>query len=90
MRNTAEAIRVRNIFERLEIEESSDGAHVTAKSGESVVYFYMPDRSTGGWYYVSEATKRTPLNFDKGNPDKVGKVKYFIDSVEALAAGEPR
>jgi hypothetical protein len=90
MRNTAELIRNRKIFERLEIDESSDGAHVIPKSGEAVIYFYLPDRNTGGWYYISEATKRTPLHFDKGNPDKVGRHKYFIDSVEALAAGESR
>lgn len=90
MRNTAELIRNRRIFERLEIDESTDGAHVIPKSGEAVIYFYLPDRNTGSWYYVSEATKRTPLHFDKGNPDKVGRVKYFIDSVEALASGEPR
>lgn len=90
MRNTAEAIRSRNIFDKFEIEESSDGAHVTPRNGESVIYFYLPDRNTGGWYYLSATTKRTPLQFDRGNPDKVGKVKYFIDSIEALAAGEPK
>lgn len=90
MRNTAESIRSRNIFERLEVEESLNGGHVTPKPGEAVIYFYLPDRNTGGWYYISQRTPRTPLHFDKGNPDKVGKVKYFIDSVEALAVGEPQ
>lgn len=89
MHNVAEIIRLRNIFERLDIEESADGGHVTPKANEAVIYVYWPDNKTNGWYYISKTTKMTPLNFDRGNPDKVGKVKYFIDSVEALAAGEP-
>lgn len=89
-RAVAETIQQRNIFRRVDIEESLDADHVTPKSGEAVIYFYMPDNKTAGWYYISETTKRTPLHFDRGNPDKVGKVKYFIDSVEALAAGEPK
>lgn len=87
-RNTAEIIRMRNIFERLDIEESSEGGHVTPKANEAVIYMYWPDNKTVGWYYISKTTKMTPLNFDRGNPDRVGKVKYFIDSIEALAAGE--
>jgi len=87
-RNTAEIIRQRNVFERLDIEESVNGEHVTPKDNEAVVYLYMPDNKTAGWYYISKTTKRTPLNFDFGNPDKAGRLKYFFDSVEALAAGE--
>lgn len=89
-RFTGELIRQRNIFENMSVEESADAGHVTPKPGESVIYFYMPDSKTGAWYYISQATARTPLNFDRGNPERVGKIKYFIDSVEALAAGEPR
>ena len=87
-RNTGEIIRKRNIFERVDIEESSDGVHVSPKPGEVVIYLYHPDSKTMGWYYISNTTKRTPLHFDKGNPDIVGQVKYFIDSIEALASGE--
>ena len=87
-RNTAETIRQRNVFERLDIEDSTDGEHITPKAGEAVIYLYIPDNKTAGWYYISKTTKRTPLHFDQGNPDKLGRFKYFIDSVEALAAGE--
>jgi len=87
--NVAETIRLRNIFERLDIEESADGGHVTPKANEAVIYLYFPDNKTAGWYYISKTTKRTPLQFDLGNPDKIGRAKYFYDSVEALAEGEP-
>lgn len=89
-RFTGELIRQRNIFGTMSVEESSDAGHVAPKPGETVIYFYMPDSKTGSWYYISQTTARTPLNFDRGNPEKVGKIKYFIDSVEALAAGEPK
>jgi hypothetical protein len=88
-RDMAETIRQRNIFDRLDIEESADGGHVTPKANEAVIYIYWPDNKTSGWYYISKTTKLTPLHLDQGNPDKVGKVKYFYDSIEALAAGEP-
>lgn len=87
---TGELIRQRNIFEQTTIEDSPDAGHVTPNPGEAVIYFYLPDNKTASWYYASNATKRTPLHFDRGNPDKIGKIKYFIDSVEALAAGEPK
>jgi hypothetical protein len=90
VRNIGEIIRIRNIFERLDIQDSPDAGHITPKEGEVAIYFYFPDNQTGGWYYVSSTTKRTPLQYDKGNPDLAGKIKYFIDSIEALAAGEPK
>lgn len=89
-RNVGEIIRQRNIFERLDIEDSADAGHVIPTAGEAVIYLYMPDNKTSGWYYISKTTKRTPLHFDQGNPDKVGRVKYFLDSVEALASDEPK
>jgi len=89
-RNTADLIRQRNIFEGLDVEESADGGHVNPKTTEAVIYLYMPDNKTYGWYYISKTTKRTPLNFDSGNPDKVGRVRYFLDSIEALASDEPK
>ena len=72
------------------IEESSTGEHANRQAREAVSYLYLPDNKTLGWYYISKTTKRTPLNFDSGNADKVGRVKYFMDSVEALAADEPK
>lgn len=89
-RAMGEVIRQRNIFETTTIEDTSDPAHVDPRSGTATIYLYLPDSKTSAWYYISTATKRTPLNFDRGAPDKVGKIKYFVDSVEALAAGEPK
>jgi hypothetical protein len=89
-RFTAESVRYRNIFERLDIEESSDPVHATPKPGEAVIYFYLPDNKTVGWYYISGSTKRTPIHFDSGNPDRGARFKYFIDSIEALAVDEPK
>ena len=89
-RLVGETIKRRNIFDRTDIEETAEAGHAAPKSGEAVIYLFMPDNKTAGWYYVSEATKRTPLHFDDGNPDRVGRVKYFIDSIEVLAASETR
>jgi hypothetical protein len=89
-RFTAESVRYRNIFERVEIEESTDPGHVAPKAGEAVIYFYLPDNKTVGWYYISGTTKRTPIHFDSGNPDRGARFKYFIDSIEALASDEPK
>lgn len=90
MRDLTEAIRKRNIFERLEVEETSDGDAVKPKPGEVVIYYFKPDKTTGGWNYISTSTKRTPLHFDEANPDKVAKVMYLIDHIEGLAAAEPK
>jgi len=87
-RGTAEMIRKRNIFEKVDIEETAEPGHVTPKSNEVIIYLYNPDRKTVGWYYISDKTKRTPLHFDRGNPDIVERNKYFISSIEALAASE--
>jgi len=89
-RNTAENIQYRNIFERVDIQETSDPGHVTPKPGEVVIYLYTPDNKTLGWYYISATTKRTPLHFDTGAPDQAARSKYFYDSIEALAVDEPK
>ena len=89
-RNTAENIQYRNIFERVDIQETSDPSHVTPKTGEVVIYLYAPDNKTIGWYYISATTKRTPLHFDTGAPDQAARSKYFYDSIEALAVDEPK
>lgn len=85
--NTCKRLQKRNIFTEFEIAES-DGDHVKPTQGESTIYFYTPDKSHAGWYYVSTKIPLTPLNFDRANLDKVKKVKYFDDSVEALVASE--
>lgn len=84
------AVIKRNIFAKTEVVESQDAGHVDPKPGEVVMYIYFPDSKTSGWYYASTSTKRTPLHSDTGNPDKVGRWKYFVDSVEALASDEPK
>lgn len=84
----AELIKKRNIFANVEIIESADPVHVEPSKGEVVLYIYMPSSSAMGWYYISQTTKRTPLHFDSGNPDKVARVKYFLDRVEELSVSE--
>jgi hypothetical protein len=83
-----EMIRKRNIFEKVDIVSTPDPGHVTPQKDEVIIYYYMPDRTSGGWYYISDKTKRTPLHFDRGNPDIDGRYKYFLESIEALAASE--
>jgi hypothetical protein len=81
-----EMIRKRNIFEQVDIVDSSDAGHVTPLEDEILIYFYAPDRNAASWYYVSDKIKRTPLHFDHANSDPDAKSKYFIDSIEALTA----
>jgi hypothetical protein len=84
-------IRQRNIFERVAVEEipgTADSGHVNPAAGEVAIYVYWPDKSTLGWYYKSDKTKLTPLNYDTGAPDPVDRTRHLIDSIEALAAGE--
>lgn len=85
--NTCKRLQKRNIFTEFEIAES-DGDHVLPVKGESIIYFYTPDKNHAGWYYASTKIPLTPINFDRANMDKVKKVKYFDDSVEALVASE--
>lgn len=85
--NTCKRLEKRNIFAEFVIAES-DGDHVMPINGESIIYFYTPDKNHAGWYYVSTKIPLTPLNFDRANMDKIKKVKYFDDSVEALVASE--
>jgi hypothetical protein len=87
---TAELIKKRNIFQKTEIIETSNPDHVEPSKGEVVIYLFFPTSKTMGWYYISQSTKRTPLAFDTGNPDRVQRNNYFIETVEKLAAGEPK
>lgn len=84
--NMCDLLSRRNIFGKV-TKEFSDGDHVTPKD-DVVIYLYTPDKSRAGWYYSSKKIKTTPLHFDSANPDKYAKVKYFVDSVEALASSE--
>lgn len=84
MRGTYEALVRRNIFERLDYVEG-DGTE-PAVGNDAVLYYFMPDSKTGGYYFASPAVKKTPVQFDRGNPDIPARTKYFVDSVEALAS----
>jgi hypothetical protein len=85
-------IKRRNIFERVNVEEipgTGESGHVNPVAGEIVIYLYWPDKSTSGWYYKSDRTSLTPLNFDTGAAvGSADRIRHLIDSVEALAAGE--
>lgn len=84
-RNLYAALVRRNIFEKLEYFEG-DGSDQQVKGDEAVIYYYMPDSKTGGYYFISPALKKTPVQFDRGNPDLAGRTQYLLDSVEALAS----
>ena len=88
----ADIIKRRDIFERVTVEEipgTGESGHVNPVAGEVVIYLYWPDKSTSGWYYKSNRTSLTPLNFDTGAAvGSADRIRHLIDSVEALAAGE--
>jgi hypothetical protein len=90
-RSIVDCVRRRNVFERVDVEEipgTAESGHVNPVPGEVVIYYYAADKNTRGWYYRSDKTTLTPLNYDTGNPDPAGRMKYMVDSIEALAAGE--
>ena len=91
IQNIVAVIKQRNIFERVTVEEipgTSESRHVYLAAGEVVIYIYWPDKNTLGWYYKSDRTKLTPLDYDRGAPDPVDRTRHLLDSIEALAAGE--
>ena len=72
----------------MEIVES-DGSHQSADpNGGPVIYLYMPSKSTAEWYYIRKGVVRTPLSFDKENPDEFKRYYYLVESVETLAKKE--
>jgi hypothetical protein len=83
MKGAYQAIVKRNIFEKLEYVEGN-GLEQEALKGEPFIYFFMPDLKTGGYYFVSSAVPRTPVQFDRGSQNPAERTKYFVDSVEAL------
>lgn len=85
MKNVYDAMVKRNIFEKLAYVEG-DGSDQTPTRDEAIIYFYLPDNKTGGYYFVSPTVKKTPVQFDRGNPDIAGRTVYLLDSVAALAS----
>jgi hypothetical protein len=85
-------IKRRNIFEHVTVEEipgSGESGHVNPVAGEVVIYLYWPEARTSGWYYKSNRTSLTPLDYDMGAAEgSADRIRHLIDSVEALAAGE--
>jgi hypothetical protein len=85
MKYVYDSLQKRRIFTTVDFEWTN-GDHVTPTSGEDVIYFYLPEPKTGGYYFLSDAVKRTPVTFDRGNPDPTGRMMYFLDSVQSLAS----
>lgn len=85
VRATYDALVKRNVFEKLEYVEG-DGSEQKISRDEAVLYFYVPDVKTAGWYFISPSVSKTPVHFDKGDPDFAARTRYFVTSVESLAA----
>lgn len=91
MQLVVDMVRKRNIFERVQVVELPGDArteHVNPAGDEIAIYYYAPDKTSRSWYYRSAKVKLTPLHTDTGNPDVNARYRYFVDSIEALAAGE--
>jgi hypothetical protein len=90
-RQIAAIVKQRNIFESVAVEEipaTGESGHINPAAGEVVIYIYWPGKNTLSWYYKSDKTRLTPLDFDRGAADPVDRTRHLIDSIEALAAGE--
>ncbi len=82
-------IKQRNLFSRLEVAETSMPDHPMSAHDCITIYFYMSrDKTASSWYYLSEKTPRTPLHTDHGESGFEKRQRYFLDSIEALAASE--
>lgn len=79
-----DALIKRNSFDRVVLQDS-DGQHITPQAGERVVYLYMPNAQSIGWFFSSNTVKRERVQFDMTKPSRAERVQYWIDSVEALA-----
>jgi len=83
-----EAIKKRNLFEHVEVVQTPTPDQLTSANGRINIYLYLSsDRKRASWYYLSDKTPNTPLNFDKGSEWR-NRYKFFLDSIEALAASE--
>lgn len=90
-RTTPDTIKKRNLFARLDVEETSTPDHLKPSPGVIIIYAYLStDKKAGGWYYISESTPRTPLQFETGASDLAKRWGYLLDSIEALAVSEKR
>jgi hypothetical protein len=59
-RSVPDSIRKRNLFARLDLEETSTPDHQKASPGVIIIYRYISsDKKAGAWYYISENTPRT-------------------------------
>lgn len=87
-KNTLQMIARRKVFTRVWFEESN-GEHIQPKNGEPVIYLYMPDSKTAGWYYVSgKAATPVPLKVDRTKERDFDRAYSLVGAVEGLAANE--
>lgn len=84
----ADAIAKRNIFARIEIEETDYPDHVESPAVGAVIYLYIaPDVKALNWYYLTPKKSRIPVNYDRGVTGQK-RLESFIEGVEALARQE--
>jgi hypothetical protein len=82
-------IKKRNIFKRVDVEETNSPDLFEPTPGIITVYRYLSvDGKSGSWYYASQSTPRAPLRWDMGESDFVNRYRHFLDSIEALAVSE--
>jgi hypothetical protein len=84
----ADAIARRNIFAKVEIEETDYPDHVETPAVGAVIYAYIaPDAKAFNWYYRTPTQSRTPIHYDRGMTGQK-RLESFIEGVEALARQE--
>jgi hypothetical protein len=78
------ALVKRGSFDRV-VFHYSDGQHVPAKAGEYAVYLYQPNVDRIGWFFASDTVKQHPLQFDMSKAERAERIRYWLDSIDALA-----
>ena len=82
------AIKKRNIFERVEVQETATPEFMLPVPGVITIYRYVSSDPDAGWYYSSETTPRTRININYRAGGAAAVYDSLLRSIEVLAAKE--
>ena len=84
-----EAVQKRNIYTSVQLIEMDSMTGSFAASAESdALFFVEPTEGSGQWYSSSFKSGKQIFAYDRGLPGPAGKLKGFIDAVQAQAIRE--
>jgi len=84
------AIEKRNIFERVEVQETATPEFLPPARGIITIYRYVSSDADAGWYYSSETTPRARININYRTRDAAALYDSLLRNIEVLAAKEQK